>query len=615
MDLQKAYDTIEWDFLYQLLKAMKFPVQFRGWIYKYDLLIFCKGDADSIMIMLGPFSTFSKSSGLKMNKGKSNAYFNRVKDTLKRDIIQVSGMVEGKLPFRYLGVPTKTTRLNTQDCRPLIDKLIFAVQALLSKNKSDFITGECSMPEKNDKTYNQWIICDLLVLRWILHSIAQSLRENLQYPVSVKNLWSEIVERYGQPNILEIYEVQTTVLSMDPLPSINITSGLLQKIEMQKVINDSVNEFYVENSSYVIKKRFNNHNLHGQSSKKAKEDIAVSGFVAVCEHCNKPGYVIADCHRLKTCTFCNIKGHVLERYYMYKAFKMGKAKVNESFVTAANNVLIAHHDQDKEYADLSPIDSGIINSVMQQVSKAYSASAEIYLGTLLLTLQNIHTYLWIVDTGVSEHITFQYNLLHHVKTLAKPINVALPDGTLKKDPSNKSIVAVAHRTRDLNIINIKSRVTFPISHSSVPSKNVSTVFLSSKTTLADNKYFFRTKGIQHQRSIAGRPQQNGRVERKHRHLLNTTSALKFHFNVPINFWAKCLLTATYLINKMPTKLLTWKTPYEVRFGEAPQYDELRVFGSVCFATKHSSNKFKPRASKCVFLGYPFDQKGYKVYDL
>ncbi|XP_074315172.1 uncharacterized protein LOC141651354 [Silene latifolia] len=102
------------------------------------------------------------------------------------------------------------------------------VQALLSKNKSGFITGECSMPEKNDKTYNQWIRCDLLDLRWILHSIVPSLRENLQYAASAKNLWSEIVERYGQLNVLELYELKKDLINAkeDNIPLIEYYSRM-----------------------------------------------------------------------------------------------------------------------------------------------------------------------------------------------------------------------------------------------------------------------------------------------------------------------------------------------------------------------------------------------------
>ncbi|XP_074318434.1 uncharacterized protein LOC141655244 [Silene latifolia] len=100
LDLQKAYDTIEWDLLENLFKAMKFHVQFRGWIHQcvstasYSLNM--NGDSfgffkDSIMILLRTFSTFFKSSGLKISKGKSNAYFNGIKDTLKKEILQLSG--------------------------------------------------------------------------------------------------------------------------------------------------------------------------------------------------------------------------------------------------------------------------------------------------------------------------------------------------------------------------------------------------------------------------------------------------------------------------------------------------------------------------------------------
>ncbi|XP_074291779.1 uncharacterized protein LOC141618579 [Silene latifolia] len=78
MELQKAYATVEWD----------------------DLLLFSKGDSYSMMTVLRPFATFSKAYGLNLSKGKSNAYFNGVPDSLKAEIMQVSGLVEGALPFR-----------------------------------------------------------------------------------------------------------------------------------------------------------------------------------------------------------------------------------------------------------------------------------------------------------------------------------------------------------------------------------------------------------------------------------------------------------------------------------------------------------------------------------
>lgn len=49
----------------------------------------------------------------------------------------------------------------------------------------------------------------------------------------------------------------------------------------------------------------------------------------------------------------------------------------------------------------------------------------------------------------------------------------------------------------------------------------------------------------------------------------------------------------------------------------PDYQDLRVFGCLCFATvvPHPTDKFAPRAIKGVFVGYPFGTKGYRVLDL
>ena len=52
--------------------------------------------------------------------------------------------------------------------------------------------------------------------------------------------------------------------------------------------------------------------------------------------------------------------------------------------------------------------------------------------------------------------------------------------------------------------------------------------------------FYNSTGTIHQISCVYIPQQNGIVERKHRHILNVARALKFQASLFLHFWANCV---------------------------------------------------------------------------
>ncbi|XP_039065800.1 uncharacterized protein LOC120211293 [Hibiscus syriacus] len=112
IDLHKAFDSLHWDFISFIIKALHLPPRFITWIEtcftqaRYsisfngsligyfkgargdDLMIFCKGNVDSIM-----------------------------------GVLSISGFIKGSLPVRYLSIPLVTCKLTEKDYVVLIDKI------------------------------------------------------------------------------------------------------------------------------------------------------------------------------------------------------------------------------------------------------------------------------------------------------------------------------------------------------------------------------------------------------------------------------------------------------------------------------------------------------------
>jgi hypothetical protein len=135
-------------------------------------------------------------------------------------------------------------------------------------------------------------------------------------------------------------------------------------------------------------------------------------------------------------------------------------------------------------------------------------------------------------------------------------------------------------------------------------------------TSAQFKHFLDQHGIFHRLTCPHTSQQNGIAERKHRHIVEMGLTLLAQSGLSTKFWVESFLTSTYLINRLPTKVLHNESPFSTLFGKLPNYSFLKVFGSLCYPLlrPYAQHKLSFRSKPFIFLGYCINQRGYRCFD-
>ncbi|GKC96297.1 reverse transcriptase domain-containing protein [Tanacetum coccineum] len=192
VDIQKAYETMDWGFLKEVLIAFGFHDQMVGkrgirqgdplspylftiimevltlilqrrvcifddFLYhRYcsnlelvnlcfvdDLFLFAHGDSSLARVIMEALDEFKNSSGLTPSLPKSMAYFCNVLNHMKLSILQILPFDEGRLPVKYLGVPLVTSRLVYRDCKELLERIRSRIKDW--KNKSLSAAGRLQL--------------------------------------------------------------------------------------------------------------------------------------------------------------------------------------------------------------------------------------------------------------------------------------------------------------------------------------------------------------------------------------------------------------------------------------------------------------------------------------
>ncbi|KAK2441923.1 hypothetical protein QL285_013156 [Trifolium repens] len=122
-------------------------------------------------------------------------------------------------------------------------------------------------------------------------------------------------------------------------------------------------------------------------------------------------------------------------------------------------------------------------------------------------------------------------------------------------------------------------------------------------------------GIIHEVTAPYTPQHNGLADRRNRTLLDMARCMLKGKGMPKSYWGEAVSTATYVLNRCPTKKLHEVTPEELWSGHKPSVKHLRIFGSLCYRhiPDEKRRKLDDKSEQLVLIGY--DPTGaYKMYN-
>ncbi|KAI3681211.1 hypothetical protein L6452_35996 [Arctium lappa] len=473
------------------------------------------------------------------------------------------------------------------------------INFLLAKNKKGLVDGSIKKPEKTSETYMAWMRADAMIKGWLTTTMERDIRTSVRYANTSAEICTDLEERFGKEGAPRAYELkQSLSITRQNGTSVSAYYTKLRSFwdELQLVlptprctcegcscgIGKRLNELKEKERLYEFMMGLDENFSVIRTQILAMKPTPTLGAAyhlvaedeqqrAITGASKRPGveamaFQVSKLpvnEKLEKCTFCGKYGHNKDGCFKrigYPDWWSGKEK-KEKLKPKAACVEIGS----RPIPGLTDEQYQLFVKHFREETKVTSNEAS----PVVNMAGRIEPHNgWVVDSGATEHITHKSDFLENEVTKSKEAPVIIPNGEMVL------VVGVGDEGLDWSGNNLG-------------------------------------------KSCPHTPQQNGVVERKHRHLLETARALRFQASLPKTFWGECVLTATYVINRLPSKVLHDATPYEIVFKQKPNYDHMRVFGCLAYyrSIETGGDKFELRGRPGIFVGYPQGTKGYKVYDI
>ncbi|KAH0683839.1 hypothetical protein KY289_021591 [Solanum tuberosum] len=287
----------------------------------------------------------------------------------------------------------------------------------VAKNKLGFINGSCPIPSHDSPLLIQWQRCNDMVIAWLLNSLSRDISESVIYSQTAVELWDELEARYGQTDGTKLFQLQREINNISQRAS-DIAGWAPQR--------------------YSGTQKSGNPHVYGEN----KND-------QYCRYCKKTRHLMVYCHRL-----IGYPTH----YKITKQKKKGPQQAN-----VANAAMTTQTRVNKISADtLSTLVAGQgfsreqCNQLIHMFQTMHGSSEAsnsgdnskanpfgIHHACLVLRrsfLSKVTNSPWILDSGATQHLTYNKSLLHNLTTLPFPIYANLANSQQVKTFSMGSLV-------------------------------------------------------------------------------------------------------------------------------------------------------------------------------